>query len=109
MSLAVDLEMLGKLATTLHGLAQEAGGIKGENPPDAGTTDRLVAANAAASITTEVVIGALVAAAKTRLDETGSVMTDCATAFKNMDDSNADALVTAYNTGTGDWVVETAL
>lgn len=108
MSLAVDLEMLGKLATTLHGLAQEAGGIKAKDAPDPNADDPLSSAKAAGSITQDVVYGALIATAKQRLDETGTVMTDCATEFKNMDDSNADALVTAYTGGTGDWAVGTA-
>ncbi|MEV6071835.1 hypothetical protein AB0L82_35300 [Nocardia sp. NPDC052001] len=105
MSLAVDLEILGKLATTLHGYAQEAAGIKPQDAPDPNAKNGLRSAFAAGSITQEVVYGALVATAKQRLDETGTVMTECATAFKNMDDSNYDAVVTAYNQGTGDWNV----
>lgn len=107
MSLAVDLETLGKLSTTLHGLAQEVAGIKPKDAPDPNAKGaKLRSETGASSITQELVYGALVATAKQRLDETGTVMTECATQFKNMDDSNYDAFVKAYNGGTGDWTVE---
>lgn len=107
MSLAVDLETLGKLATTLHGLAQEVAGIKPKDAPDPNAQGpKLQSEIGAGSITDELVYGALVATAKQRLDETGTVMTECATQFKNMDDSNYDKFVQAYNGATGDWTVE---
>lgn len=105
MSLAVDLEVLSKLATTLHGFAQEVAGIKPKDVPDPKGL-QLQSATGASKITDELVYGALVATAKQRLDETGTVMTECATEFKNMDDSNYDKFVQAYNGGTGDWTVE---
>ncbi|MFJ4657615.1 hypothetical protein ACIP5Y_40670 [Nocardia sp. NPDC088792] len=101
----VDLEILGKLATTLHGLAQEAAGIKPKDAPDPNAHNGLQSATGAGVITTELIYGALVATAKQRLDETGTVMSECATEFKNMDDSNYDKFVAAYTGGTGDWTV----
>ncbi|MVU76093.1 hypothetical protein GPX89_02400 [Nocardia sp. ET3-3] len=105
MSLKADLDILGKLATTLHGYAQDAAGIKVKDAPDPKADNLLESAKAAGSITTDVVYGALIETAKQRLDETATVMTGCVKDFKNMDDTNYDSFVNVYNTGTGDWAV----
>jgi hypothetical protein len=108
MGVKADLEIMGKLATTLHGLAGEAGGLVAKDAwcPDA--NDPLESGADAGQITKELVFGALVATAKQRLDETGAVMADCVTEFATMEDGNVDVLVKAYNDATGAWTVEPA-
>ncbi|QIS18754.1 hypothetical protein [Nocardia terpenica] len=106
MTFKADLEILTKLGATLHNLAEEAGNIKVDNAPDPDAADQLLSARAAGAITKELIFGGLVATAKERLSETGDVMVDVATQFKNQDDNAADALVAAYNSATGAWTVE---
>ncbi|MCX4092091.1 hypothetical protein [Nocardia sp. alder85J] len=107
MGIAVDLDILGRLASTLHGFAQEVAAIKPKDAPDPNTTGaQLVSVAGAGEITRELVYGALVATARQRLDETGTVMTACVTEFKNAEDSNYDDFVAAYNGGTGSWTAQ---
>lgn len=106
MTLKADLEILGKLSTTLQGLAQDVDGIKMENPPNPDAQSPLQAVLVAGQISVEVVYGGLMASAKQRLTETSGVMSECVTQFRNMDDNNAAALAAAYTGGTGDWVAE---
>lgn len=104
-SLNADLEILGKLASTLHDLSQEAAQVKPKNAPDPNADDSLLSGVAASQITHDLIQGALISTAKNRLSETGDVMANVAKQYKDKDDSFADSLVQLYNSATGEWTV----
>ncbi|WP_280358027.1 hypothetical protein [Nocardia otitidiscaviarum] len=106
MTLKADLDVLGKLSTTLGGLAQQVDGITMENPPNPDAYSPLQSVTAAGKISVEVVYGELVASSKQRLNEIAGVMSGCVTQFQNMDDGNAAALAAAYTANSGAWVGE---
>ncbi|WP_040830356.1 hypothetical protein [Nocardia jiangxiensis] len=108
MSFKVDLENLGKLATTVRSLAKDAANVKGKTPPDPNATDPLLSGTAAAQITRDLITNALLPTAKARLDETGDVMTSVAAQFKSQDDKAADSLIALYKSATGDWTPDTS-
>ncbi|MGW5149062.1 hypothetical protein [Rhodococcus koreensis] len=108
-TLKADLEELERLGGTLHGLADEAGGLR--TGPAAGPY--LSAAGAvmasvieASSISADLVDATLVPAIKERLGETGDVMIHAAQEYRNQDESSADRFVAAYTNATGEWSAE---
>ncbi|MFI6869225.1 hypothetical protein [Nocardia sp. NPDC050406] len=107
MTFKTDLEILGNLGNTLHGLAAEAANAKPKNAATVWLDEPLLSGVAAAQIMTELIDNALIPTAKERLSETGDVMINAAKQFANMDESAADAFVDLYRKATGDWTVET--
>ncbi|WP_280449680.1 hypothetical protein [Nocardia brasiliensis] len=101
-----DLEILEKLGSQLHDLAGDAAAVKPATTPASGSGKGLVSCTAAEEITRDLVQGALMAAVKERLTETGDVMTLLAKEYKDKDDSFANTLVDLYRNATGDWSVE---
>ncbi|MBF6183524.1 hypothetical protein [Nocardia otitidiscaviarum] len=106
MTLKADLDILGKLSTTVQGLARDVDGIKMENPPNPDADSPLQSVNAAGRMSVEVVYGGLVASAKQRLNEISAVMAECVTQFQSTEDENAAALAAAYKGGTAGFVAE---
>ncbi|MDT2004644.1 hypothetical protein FXW78_07705 [Rhodococcus opacus] len=105
-TLKADLDELEKLGGTLHGLADEASGLR--TGPAAGPFMSSVggvmsSVIEAAGISADLVDGALVPAIKERLGETGDVMIHVAQEYRSQDESSADRFVAAYTNATGDW------
>ncbi|QIS10598.1 hypothetical protein [Nocardia arthritidis] len=104
MSLRTDLDIIAKLASTLHDLAGQAAGVKADNAPDPNADSPILSGRTAGEITRDLITNSLIPTAKERLNETGDVMSQAATQFQNMDDSAADQFIAMYNGATGDWV-----
>ncbi|MBY8858559.1 hypothetical protein K7711_18920 [Nocardia sp. CA2R105] len=108
MNFEIDLENLGKLATTVHNLAKDAACVQGEHPPDPNADNPLLSATAAGQITRDLITDALLPTAAARLRETGDVMTSVATQFKSQDERAADTLIAVYRSATGEWNPDTS-
>ncbi|WP_067535986.1 hypothetical protein [Nocardia crassostreae] len=108
MTFKADLEILGKLGTTLHGLAQEAAQAKPKEAESPAPDEPLLSGVAAGQIMVDLVDNSLIPAAKERLSETGDVMINAVSEFASAEESSVDRFVTLYNQATGDWTVEGA-
>ncbi|WP_301158702.1 hypothetical protein [Mycolicibacterium fortuitum] len=122
-TLKVELERLHRLGTVLHGLADEAGGLKTgftySSPPSVSTGVPLQDAvyNASRSVPTSVtealsinrdlIDTTLVSAIKERLGETGDVMQNVANEYRDADEAlvSVQTVTTIYTHATGDWDV----
>lgn len=115
MTLRVELDRLHGLGATLHGLAEEAGGLKTSytyygTPPtldSSGLGGMEPAVQEAISINVDVVNSLLVASIKERLSETGDVMQNVANEYREADEATVslDTVMTIYGNATGDWDV----
>lgn len=97
-----DLETLGKLGTTLHDLARQAGETTPIHPP-ASPNQSLLSPQAADSIEQDLLLGALIPTVKTRLEETGDIMANIAKQFAAKDNDNAAQILDLYRQSLGDW------
>jgi hypothetical protein len=105
MTLHVEMERLAGLGPILQGLAGEAALLNSDLPmcPIPGAMEPAVLE--ASEIARDVVDSALVSALKERLSETGEIMVNVATQFRNADDEALEVAMDIYNDATGDWVV----
>ncbi|MDI9917195.1 hypothetical protein [Rhodococcus sp. IEGM 1379] len=101
-----DVEELVMLGGVLHGLADEAGLLRvgpSAGPYMSGAGGVLQSLLEAASISSDLVEGALVPALKERLGETGDIMVNVAEKFRSRDEQAATDLATTYTNATGTW------
>ncbi len=98
-----DLEILGKLGSTLQELARDADAVKPNRDHDASKHSPLLSATAADLIERELFLETLMPTVKERLTETGDVMASVARQYKDSDGSNADMILDLYRKSTGDW------
>ncbi|WP_446223952.1 hypothetical protein ACTWPB_01425 [Nocardia sp. IBHARD005] len=87
----------------MHGLAARAEQVTPKRPMGPASNPALASVAAGEQITTDLVRNTLLPAAKERLGETGDVMVNVATEYKNSDDSRAAAIAATYGAATGEW------
>jgi hypothetical protein len=108
MTLHVEMDRLAGLGPVLQGLAGEAALLR--TGPSAGPYlsapgGMEPAVLEASSIANDLVDSALVAAVKERLSETGEVMVNVASQFRNGDDEALEVAMATYTDATGGWDV----
>jgi hypothetical protein len=101
-TLRVDLDVLQELARTVSALGEAADGFKiGMGTAIRG--DVMPSVRTAIEISNQIVDSSLIPAIKERLTETGEVMVNIATEYKDQDERNAELMVSAYRNAIGDW------
>jgi hypothetical protein len=110
-TLHVEMDHLAGLGPVLVGLAGEAAALR--TGPSAGPYLSVPggmepAVLEASSIARDLVDTTLVAAVKERLSETGQIMINVASQFRNGDDEALEVAMNTYTDATGDWDVPEA-
>ncbi len=103
---SADLDTLGKLGSTLHDLARQAGETAPVHQQGPSPKQSLVSPGAADTIEHDLLLGALIPTVQTRLEETGDVMVNVAKQYADKDNSNAAAILDLYRQSLGDWTAK---
>lgn len=104
-----DIEQLNRLGTTVKTLAGQVGELKcgkgAVEPFNSGKPGGVMTAHeAAVTITKDLVHGALVASAETRLDGVSAVMAYTAKEYRTKDDSVRDQIQATLGQLSGPWI-----